>query len=159
MPLEPEKKGAHLADWKKHESERTNAQLNEALGRFKSGKLMRLPKGAKLTRLNFATEAGVSKDTPFSRFRQGHPKAGEYRFPQVVDQFKRLREKLRAKPKEEARDEEIAKLKVTNAELERMLYASRCVVNAQDIKIDNLERRCRELEENVLNFRGRTGES
>jgi hypothetical protein len=146
MFQEPRKKGAQLADWKKRESEQTSVHLNEALDRFKSGKLIRLPRGSKLTRLNLATEAGVSKDTPFSRYRKGHPKGGEYRFPQVVDEFIHLRQKRRAAPKGKTETNEITKLKATNAELESMLFASRCVVNAQDIEIVNLRRRSEELE-------------
>lgn len=147
MSHEEKRRGSHLLDWKKKESEKTGEELDKALDRFKSGKLIRLPKGSKLTRSNLAAEAGVAKDTPFSRYRKGHPKARQYRFPQVVERFNSLREKKRAKPKGKTGTDEIARWKNTAEELDAMLCASRRVVNAQDIEIDKLRRRCRELEE------------
>lgn len=147
MSPEEKRRGSYLADWKKKESEKTGEELDKALNRFKSGKLIRLPKGSKLTRSSLAAEACVAKDTPFSRYRKGHPKAGQYRFPQVVERFNNLREKRRAKPKGKTGVDEIARWKNTADELDAMLRASRRVVNAQDIEIDKCRRRCRELEE------------
>jgi hypothetical protein len=148
------KRGSHLADWKKKESKKTGEELNKALDRFECGKPIRIPKGSKLTRLNLAAEAGLSRDTPFSRYRKGHPKAGEFRFPQAVARFNRLRAKSRSKSKGKIAADEIALLKTTVAELEGSLTASRWVVNAQDVEIDRLKRRCDELEELVASLGG-----
>lgn len=148
------KRGSHLADWKKKESRKTGEELNKALDRFESGKLIRIPKGSKLTRLNLAAEAGLARDTPFSRYRKGHPKAGEFRFPQAVARFNHLRAKSRRKSKGKAAADEIARLKTTVAELEGSLARSRWVANAQDVEIDRLKRRCGEFEELLASLGG-----
>lgn len=132
-------KGTHLANWKREQAIGTGKRLEEALDRFRSGKLINLPKGAKLTRLSLAQEAGVAEDTTFSRFRKGHPQVGEYRFPEAVKEFNSLRDKLHFKKSQRSGKEEIAKLKRVIKELERSLSASRIVTNAQDIKISKLE--------------------
>jgi hypothetical protein len=147
MSVEGKQRGAHLAEWKKQEAKRTEEQLGEALDRFESCDLLHLPKGTKLTRLNLALEAEVSKDTPFSRYRAGHPNAGEYRFPKIVNRFIRLRRKRSPKVKEPTTGNEVKELKAQVEELKMMLSASRSVVNAQDIQIDDLKRRCQDLEE------------
>lgn len=141
------KRGSHLADLKKQEAEQTAEKLTKALDRFEYGGLERLPEGSKLTRLNLAKEAGVARETPFSRYRQDHPKAGEYRFPEVVERFKRLRKKGKVVP--EPRPDETAKLKAVIEELQNMLSASRYVANALDAQSIDLKRRNSELEELV----------
>lgn len=146
------KRGSHLAEWKRKESEKTGEELDKTLDRFESGKLIRIPKGSKLTRSNLAAEAGLAKDTPFSRYRKGHPKAGEFRFPHAVARFDSLRAKSRPKPKEKTGLNEIAKWKTAFTELEGVLAASRRVVNAQDIEIDKLKRSRGELEELVASL-------
>lgn len=139
-------RGTELAAWKRKQSEHTREQLSAALDRFESGKLIHLPKGHRLTRLNLAKEAGVTKDTPFARFRSGHPKAGEYRFPEEVRRFEVRRKKTSPRNVVPSLRKEITKLRASVRQLEEMLKASRCVVNAQDIKLSELEMRNRDLE-------------
>jgi hypothetical protein len=141
------KRGSHLADLKKREAEQTDEKLTKALDRFENGRLERLPDDSKLTRLNLAKEAGVARETPFSRYRQDHPKAREYRFPEVVERFKRLRKKGKVVP--EPRPDETEQSKATIAELQNMLSASRYVANALDAQNIDLNRRNGELEELV----------
>jgi hypothetical protein len=141
------KRGLHLADLKKHEAEQTAAKLMRALDRFEFGGLKRVPVGSKLTRLNLAKEADVAKDTPFSHYRQPHPKAGAYRFPDIVERFKRLRKQDKPEPTPEP--DEVAKLKATIVDLQTALSASRIVVNALDAQNVDLKRHGAELEELV----------
>lgn len=141
-------RGAHLADLKKREAEQTAEKLTKALDRFEHGGLERLPEGSKLTRLNLATEAGVARETPFSIYRKDHPNAGAYRFPEVVERFKRLRKKDKQAP-EPNNPDEADQLKATNAELQTALSASRSVANALDAENVDLRRRNAELEELV----------
>jgi hypothetical protein len=105
-----------------------------------------LPKHSKLTRLNLATEAGVSRDTPFSRYRSGHEKAGQYRFPQVTTEFFTFRQKKKLKPKDAKYRAEVQSLKIKTAELERLLALSRGVANALDAELDNSAIKVKELE-------------
>ena len=141
------KRGLHLADLKKLEAEQTAKKLTKALDRFENGKLERLKEGTKLTRLNLATEAGVAKDTPFSRYREGHPQAHTYRFPEIVERFNRLRKNGRPEPQPEPNPDTVAELKDTISELRGALSASRCVANALDAQNVELKRSNSELEE------------
>lgn len=136
-----------LKDWKRRQSEDTRKRLDDALDRFESGKLVNLPRGQKLTRKALAAEAGVSADTPFARYRLGHPQAGQYRFPEVVWRFKLLRKKALPRNSSLSLKKQVTELKVTNKHLGVQLRASRTVVNAQDIRIGELELRIREIEE------------
>lgn len=140
-------RGTGLTVWKRNQSERTREQLSAALDRFESGKLINLPSGQRLSRLSFAKEAVVAEDTPFSRYRPGHPKAGEYRFPDVVSRFEVLRQKISRRKANLSLRKKITELGTTIKELERRLEANRRVVNAQDIKISELELRNRDLEQ------------
>jgi hypothetical protein len=75
-------------------AERTRMNLHRALDRFEHGKLINLPPGSKLTLRNLALEAGTDKNTPISRYGKSHPKAGEYRFPDVVERYVKLKARL-----------------------------------------------------------------
>jgi hypothetical protein len=142
------KRGAHLADLKKREAEQTAERLMKALDRFEHGGLENLKEGSKLTRLNLAAEAGVARETPFSRYRQDHPNAGACRFPKVVERFERLRAKGKRTPRPDDPDE-VAQLKAANVELQNALSTSRIVANALDAQNVDLRRRNAELEELV----------
>src|SRR5258708_70154 len=120
---------ARLTDWKQAQTERTRENLNAALGRFESGKLINFRKGQKLTRLALAMEAGVAQDTPFSRYRSGHTKEGQYRFPEVVARFEALRRKLSRNTGAVSLREKVKELKQTNRYLSVRLEANRRVVN------------------------------
>ncbi len=141
-----ELRGSQLAAWKRKQSERTREQLNSALDRFGSGKLVNLPAGRKLTRISFAKEAGVAEDTPFARYRAGHPKAGEYRFPEEVRRFEGLRKDTSRRNVGPSLKKKISELRAEVRHVEKSLVASRRVINAQDIKISELEMRIRDLE-------------
>lgn len=140
-------RGTGLAIWKRNQSERTREKLSAALDRFESGKLINLPSGQRLSRLSFAKEAVVAEDTPFSRYRPGHPKAGEYRFPDVVSRFEVLRKRVSRRKVDLSLRKRITELGTTIKQLEKRLEANRRVVNAQDFKISELESRARDLEE------------
>jgi hypothetical protein len=129
------------------ESQRNEKSLLAALDRFKSKRLEVVPQGSKLTRLNLAIEGGVSRDTPFSRYKKDHEKAGQYRFLSVTKQFFDLREKRNAKPKDLKQRDAIKELKVTVSELEHSLATSRSVANALDAELDQTRIRTKELEE------------
>lgn len=146
MDSASKQRGIGLAGWKRNQSERTRKQLSVALDRFESGKLINLPSGEKLSRRSFAREADVAEDTPFSRYRPGHPKAGEYRFPDVVSRFELLRKKGFRRNNDRSLRKNIIELKGTIRDLEERLEANRRVVNAQDIRICELETRNTELE-------------
>lgn len=139
-----------LTDWKQAQAEHTRERLDSALGRFELGKLINVAKGQKLTRLALAKEAGVAADTPFSRYRIGHAKEGEYRFPEIVRRFDSLRGKLSSKDQNRSLRQNVKELKQTNKHLSARLEANRRVVNAQDIRIKELEVRNSELEELLL---------
>jgi hypothetical protein len=141
-----DKRGTQLSVWKRKQSERTRQQLDAALDRFESGELINLPAGQRLTRLSFAKEACVAEDTPFSRYRPGHPKEGEYRFPEEVRRFELLRKVKSRRDVGSLLKKKNAELRDTVRQLERKLEASRRVVNAQDIKISELELKVSELE-------------
>lgn len=140
-------RGRHLAELKFNQSQKNEKSLLEALDRFKANRLKVLPKGSKLTRLNLAIEGGVSKDTPFSRYRKDHQRAGQYRFPAVTKQFFALREKRNTKPRNLKHLIEIKELKTKLEGLELSLTLSRSVVNALDTEVDNLRIRTKEFDE------------
>jgi hypothetical protein len=140
------KKGSKLADWKRQQSEHTHEHLDAALDRFEAGDLSHVPKNQKLTRLALAKEAGVARDTPFSRYRSGHAKASEYRFPEIVRRFELLRKKSSEREPKRSAKEEITELRGTVGHLDDRLKASRRVINAQDIRIVELELKNRDLE-------------
>jgi hypothetical protein len=82
----------------RHDSvEQTRILLHQALDRFEHGQLIRLSKDTKLTVRNLAEEAGLSKDTPLSRYKKDQSKAGEYRFPDVVERFNSIKSKKATK--------------------------------------------------------------
>jgi hypothetical protein len=139
-----------LSDWKQAQAERTRDRLEAALDRFESGKVINVAKDQKLTRLALAKEAEVAPDTPFSRYRIDNSRAGEYRFPEVVGRFDALRKRLSGKSRDRSLREEVKELKQANKHLNARLEANRRVVNAQDIKIEELETRMRDVEELLL---------
>jgi hypothetical protein len=151
MSIRPIKKerGAELVDWKQKQSEGTRQFLEAALNRFESRKLINFPNNQKLTRLSLAKEAGVAEDTPFSRYRPGHPKAGEYRFRDVVRRFEALRKKFSRRDLGPELKKKNAELKTSETQLKNLLEASRRVVNAQDIRNGELELRNQDLEERL----------
>lgn len=120
-------------------AESTRKKLDAALDRFQHNKLEKLPAGSKLTVRNLAIEAGVSKDTPLSRYPKGHQKAGEYRFPEIVRRFRKLKAK-KTVPRPNAKDEIIKELKADNLKLAR-------ANNQLDAENLELKREKRELEE------------
>lgn len=140
------KKGAHLKELKLTESLRTHSALGEALKRFKSGKLSNLPAGSPLTRLNLSLEAAVSRDTPFARYRSGTDKIGEFRYPDIVDEFNLLRKSLKGDKNVRSDKQIIRELKKEIRNLYSLLSKSREVVNVQDILI-------RDLNEQVISQR------
>src|SRR5712692_8631136 len=139
-------RGAQLKTWKRKQAERTREQLHAALDRFESGKVVHVPKSQGVTRAALAKEASVAEDTAFSRYRSGHVQTGQYRFPDIVKRFELLRKKSSRQDVRHSLKKEIIGLKATVKNLEAMLKASRRVVNAQDIKIVDLEMRNCELE-------------
>src|SRR5437764_10264588 len=132
-------RSAQLKEWKRKQAERTRKQLHAALDRFESGKVIHVPKNQRITRAALAKEAPVAEDTAFSRYRSGHAQAGQYRFPDIVKRFELLRRKSSRLDVSHSLKKQITAMKATVTSLEAMLKASRRVVNAQDIKIVDLE--------------------
>lgn len=116
------------------------------MDRFESGKVIQVPKTQKLTRAAFAKEACVAEDTPFSRYRPGHAKEGQYRFPDVVERFNTLRESPTRRTDLRALKEQIRERNAMIKSLSERLKASRRVVNAQDIEIVDLRLKSADLE-------------
>jgi hypothetical protein len=138
-------------------AESTRRRLNEALDRFKGNKLRRIAAGSKLTVRNLAAEAepdedgtAVSKDTPLSRYPKGHPKQGEYRFPDVVSRFGKLTKKQERK---EAKEGLIVKLRRIIRHLRRRLLDSVRANNLLDAQNVDLKRRNDELEKDNARLR------
>ncbi len=133
-------------DWKRRQSELTHEQLLAALDRLESGKVIHVPKTQNLTRAAFAKEACVAEDTPFSRYRPGHAKEGQYRFPDVVQRFNTLRERPTRRTDLRSLKEKIRERDATIKSLDERLKASRRVVNAQEIEIVDLRLKNADLE-------------
>lgn len=131
-------------------AENTRLRLDAALARFEKGDLDVLPAGSKLTVRNLAAEAKVSKDTPLSRYPKGHPKSKDYRFPEIVSRFRKLKEK-NAKPEE--KEDLVIKLRKRNKELENQIQQSAQANNLLDAENVELLSRNRELEENNVRLR------
>ncbi len=120
------------------------------MDRFESGEVIQVPKTQRLTRAAFAKEASVAEDTPFSRFRPGHPQQGQYRFPDAVERFNALRDKSTRQNDRHSLKSKIRDLGVTVKDLRGRLKASRRVVNAQDIEIVELQMKNVDLERLAL---------
>lgn len=132
-------------------AENTCLKLHEALDRFEHHKLVRAKAGSKLTVRSLAYEASdpsgkhpISKDTPLSKYPKGHPRAGEYRFPDVVRRFRKLTGKQEQKERKKGL---IQKLRETIRNLRKHLLASARANNLLDAENVELKRRNRELEE------------
>lgn len=81
---------------RRERAERTRITLHRALDRFESHRTVNVPVGTKLTVRTLAEEAYVSKDTPLSKHRRGQH-LSQYRFPDVVERFNRIKEKSKDK--------------------------------------------------------------
>lgn len=141
-----QKRIAPLLEERAASAEQTRRNLDAALDRFRHHKLIRLRKGAKLTVRNLALEAGVSKDTPLSRFPKGHPKAGEHRFPGVVARFREMKAGPLPPPLADPRDEKISELRQTIKTKDSQLIAQARTINRQDQDLYETRERNLELE-------------
>lgn len=137
-----------LLEQRVESSERTGLRLQQALDRFENGQLITLPPGSKLTIRNLALEAQVSKDTPLSRYRKDQPHGGDYRFPEIVARFNKLKSEKAARSTtnnlNEAKLQELRQI-VESLQEKNLLLAR--ANNQLDARAVELERRCRELEE------------
>lgn len=135
--------------------ERTRLELHAALDRFEHGQLIHTPRGSKLTLRNLALEAGgKSKDTPLSRYPKNHPRAGEYRFPDIVERYHKLkaRKNLRqfnVDPKDE-KIQELYQMIKSQKEDNVLLARSNNELDAENYE---LKRRNKELEEQLGKLR------
>lgn len=134
-------------------AEGTSRKLHEALDRFEQGKSKAVPAGSKLTIRNLAAEAGVSKDTPLSRYPKGRPGGGSYRFPSVVERFNELKLKLTPRQAVEGEEGELKRLRGRIKELERALLMSARANNLLDAETLTLKGRNIELEEDNARLR------
>ncbi|MCI0557099.1 MAG: hypothetical protein MN733_01280 [Nitrososphaera sp.] len=135
-------------------SEHTRIELHRALDRFEHDKPINLPPSSKLTIRNLALEAGVSKDTPLSRYRKDQPKAGEYRFPDIVDRFSKLKAKKSTRPStDDLREAKIQELRQTIEALEEKIRLLARTNNQLDAEVHEMRWRCRELEEQNVRLR------
>jgi exonuclease VII small subunit len=135
-------------------SERTRLKLHQALDRFEHNQLLTLPPGSKLTIRNLALEAEVSKDTPLSRYRKDQQHAGDYRFPDIVVRFNKLKARKPTRPSNnDLKEAKIQQLRqVIESLQEKNLLLARAN-NQLDIRAVESERRCRELEEQNAKLR------
>jgi exonuclease VII small subunit len=135
-------------------SERTRLKLHQALDRFEHDQLLILPPGSKLTIRNLALEADVSKDTPLSRYRKDQPNGGDYRFPDIVARFNKLKTRKPTRPSsnnlKEVKIQELRQI-IESLQEKNLLLAR--ANNQLDIRAIELERRCRELEEQNARLR------
>ncbi len=134
--------------------------LQGALDRFEKNSQVVVPVGTKLTIRTLAQEAGVSKDTPLSRFRKGQAQAGEFRFPDVVARFHKLKEgngsEQPAKAKKRPQDKREARIHELNqsvADYKRKLLQHDRVLNELDAEVVELRERCRQLTEQNAGLR------
>jgi exonuclease VII small subunit len=135
-------------------SERTRLKLHQALDRFEHDELLILPPGSKLTIRNLAQEAEVSKDTPLSRYRKDQPNGGDYRFSDIVARFNKL--KARKTTRRSSNDLKEAKIQELRQIIESLQEKNLLLARANnqlDIRAVELERRCRELEEQNARLR------
>lgn len=97
---------------------------------------------------------GKSKDTPLSRYGKGHPKAGQYRFPDVAARFHKLKAKGPPPQREiDPKDKKIQELReVVRSQDEKILMLAR-VNNELDAENVDLKRRNKELEEQINRLR------
>ena len=135
-------------------SERTRLKLHQALDRFEHDHLLILPLDSKLTIRNLALEADVSKDTPLSRYRKDQPNGGDYRFPDIVARFNKLKtRKPNRLSNNDLKETKIQELRqIIESLQEKNLLLARAN-NQLDIRAVELERRCRELEEQNVRLR------
>jgi hypothetical protein len=135
-------------------SEQTRLKLHQALDRFEHDQLIIIPPSSKLTIRNLALEAEVSKDTPLSRYRKNQPNGGDYRFPDIVARFNKLKARKHARPSgndlKEAKIQEMHQI-IESVQEKNLLLAR--ANNQLDIRAVELERRCRELEEQNARLR------
>ena len=135
-------------------SEQTRLKLHQTLDRFEHDQLLILPPGSKLTIRNLALEAEVSKDTPLSRYRKDQPNGGDYRFPDIVARFNKLKARKATRPSsndlKEAKIQELRQI-IESLQEKNLLLAR--ANNQLDIRAVELERRCRELEEQNARLR------
>ncbi len=135
-------------------SERTRLKLHQTLDRFEHDQLLILPPGSKLTIRNLALEAEVSKDTPLSRYRKDQPNGGDYRFPDIVARFNKLKARNTTRPSSnDLKEVKIQELRqIIESLQEKNLLLARAN-NQLDTRAVELERRCRELEEQNARLR------
>jgi hypothetical protein len=131
----------------------TKVRMDEALDRFEHGRLIKLPEGSKLTLRSLSVEAGVSKDTPLSKFREGHPQVGQYRFPTVVKRFRELKKRGNKDDPENLKDKKIRELRDALAQSNREKQQLAEVNNELDAENYELRRRNKELEEQNAGLR------
>lgn len=124
----------------------TNKRLHEALDRFEQNCLKVIPLGTKLSLRNLALEAGVNKDTPFSRYKNISVLAGNYRFPEIVARFKKLKSQVEISANKNNLKNQLTELRETIREYEKKFIKQCRVINEQDYRIVELETYCRELE-------------
>jgi exonuclease VII small subunit len=156
MSIEPKTTRQYkaLLQQRAESSECTRLKLHQAIDRFEHDQLLILPPSSKLTIRNLALEAEVSKDTPLSRYRKDQPNGGDYRFPDIVARFNKLKTRKPTGPSsndlKEAKIQELRQI-IESLQEKNLLLAR--VNNQLDIRAVESERRCRELEEQNARLR------
>jgi hypothetical protein len=138
---------------RKERAEDTNKRLHQALDRFEHNRLEVIPVNSKLSLRNLAIEAGVNKDTPFSRYKKGSISAGTYRFPEVVARFKEIKAKAEGRNQKNGFKNQIDELRNTIHDYENKFLQQARIANQQDQRIIELEKYCRDLESQISNLR------
>lgn len=131
----------------KVETTGVNKKLHAALDRFEQNRLEVVNPGSKLSLRSLALEAGVNKDTPFSRYKKDTPFYRKYRYPEIVSRFNEIKNKLTKETKNKTSEIEKQKALISNYE-SKFLQQAR-VINQQDERIVELERYSRELEAQI----------
>jgi hypothetical protein len=107
-----------------------------------------------LTLRNLGLEAGKDKNTAISRYREPHPNAGQYRFPDVAGRYIKLKARLaNPKPSGNQKDEKIRELREAIKIKDEELLLSARVNNQLDAENSELKRKKRELENEVARLR------
>jgi hypothetical protein len=107
-----------------------------------------------LTIRNLGLEADVSKDTPLSRYRKDQPNSGDYRFPDIVARFNKLKTRKPTRlSNNDLKETKIQELRQIIGSLQEKNLLMARANNQLDIRTVELERRCRELEEQNARLR------
>lgn len=131
----------------------TNKRLHQALDRFDKNCLQVIPANSKLSLRNLALEAGVNKDTPFSRYKKDSDRAGNYRFPEIVSRFEELKAKTEDRNRKNSSKNQIDELRNIIKDYERKFIQQARIANEQDQRIIELENNCRELESTIVKLK------